>query len=428
MSFALSLSTSVPVLPDAPSDGGVGVAPETATADINADIREMADMVPHQMWFSAPQGGIVYINDRFYEYTGLPRNAGIGVGWRSIVHPEDLEECNRTRDEAIREAQTWRCEYRIRRHDGEYRWHIGRTLPLFDTNGALRRWVGTATDVHEEKMAAERQRTFMREVLAAVTRNRLRLCLGRSDLPKSLSTVPDEKDPNAVPLTKESLGTFRRLVMQVCDEAGLDSERAADVLFGGGRGGTQHRGAWRRRRRVRLCRHRQRHGAGLGGRQRQRYRRKTVAPRHTGARFHHRRFARSRLSFDASHRRPRISADRRIRHNGGAGNGSRRAGGCVFDLAKKRAIVDTIARFRSGGQKGFRLAIPRTPHRPRTKRPQCLLPRSTDCPFAVHQHRETRPTTHREAQSVYQSPVALPARWKTITASVSSDTLNCKRV
>ena len=224
----------IPTIPDHPSDGGVGVAPEAATADINHDIREMADMVPHQMWFSAPLGGIVYINNRFFEYTGADRALGVGVGWKNVVHPDDLAECIRTRDDAIKSATTWRYEYRIRRHDGEYRWHVGRTLPLFDDAGNLRRWVGTATDIHEEMMAAQRQRLFMREVLAAVTQNRLRLCDTKDDLPKSFSSLPDEKDPNAIALTPQTLRDFRRLVMQVCEQAGLPPERTADVVMAAG--------------------------------------------------------------------------------------------------------------------------------------------------------------------------------------------------
>ncbi len=87
-----------------PLDGGVGVSPETATTDINDDVREMADMVPHQMWFSAPQGGIIHINNRFYEYTGLDRDCGTGLGWANVIYPDDIEECMQSRDKAVKEA------------------------------------------------------------------------------------------------------------------------------------------------------------------------------------------------------------------------------------------------------------------------------------------------------------------------------------
>ncbi|MBC7808263.1 MAG: PAS domain-containing protein [Akkermansiaceae bacterium] len=216
--------------------GGVVVASvNTPTVDfVDADVRELADMVPHKMWFSGPRGGVLFLNARFAEYTGVPRQQSYGMGWRDVVHPEDLGECLdvRKRDEAIRCRQPWQFEYRIRRHDGEYRWHTGRTVPLFDAAGFVRRWVGTSTDIQDEKEAAQRQRRFMREVLASVTDGRLRLCDSASDLPIPPADVP--VGTPSVALSRDSLSGFRRLVGVACREAGFSPERTDDLLLAAG--------------------------------------------------------------------------------------------------------------------------------------------------------------------------------------------------
>ncbi|MBC7807098.1 MAG: PAS domain-containing protein, partial [Akkermansiaceae bacterium] len=156
------------VFPALPLFGGEGSTSfDTPTIDsIDSDIRELADTVPHKMWFSGPRGGVLFLNARFTEYTGVPCERACGMGWRDVVHPDDLTECLdvRKRDEAIRCRQPWHLAYRLRRHDGEYRWHTGRTVPLFDVAGVVRRWVGTSTDIQDEKDAAQHQRRFMRDL------------------------------------------------------------------------------------------------------------------------------------------------------------------------------------------------------------------------------------------------------------------------
>jgi PAS domain S-box-containing protein len=76
-----------------------------------------------------------------------------------VVHPEDIEQLLERWEAAVAGGEPWECEYRLRRAaDDAYRWHLGRSLPVRDDAGAVIGWVGTATDIHDRRLAEERQR------------------------------------------------------------------------------------------------------------------------------------------------------------------------------------------------------------------------------------------------------------------------------
>ena len=128
-----------------------------ATEKSQAELLELTNAIPHIVWISQPAGGITYFNQPFYQYSGLPRALDTAAVWETIVHPEDLPESLATRNACIISQAPWSVEYRLRRFDGAYRWHCGRASFLRDadeTNGTGK-WVGTATDIHEEVEARQ---------------------------------------------------------------------------------------------------------------------------------------------------------------------------------------------------------------------------------------------------------------------------------
>src|SRR5206468_705604 len=118
-------------------------------------------------WTAGGDGVIDYSNRRWYEFTGS--SVGVGnEGWRQVVHPDDMPPaaaqwaaCQRTGDPFEREIRLL-----DRRTEG-YRWHLLRTVPVRDEAGAVARWYGTATDVDEQKRAADAAR-FLAEASAAL--------------------------------------------------------------------------------------------------------------------------------------------------------------------------------------------------------------------------------------------------------------------
>jgi PAS domain S-box-containing protein len=119
--------------------------------------RSLADAVPQIVFTADADARIDYYNERWFDYTGLPRAAE--SDWRTVVHPEDIGQVLEGWDSAVAGGEAWECEYRLRRaSDGAFRWHLGRSVPVRDEAGAVVSWVGTAIDIHDRRLAEERQR------------------------------------------------------------------------------------------------------------------------------------------------------------------------------------------------------------------------------------------------------------------------------
>jgi two-component system CheB/CheR fusion protein len=115
-------------------------------------LRTVADNVPQVIWTNEAGGKANYFNRRWYEYSGLSHEESVGPGWQAIVHPDDAPASVERWEEALARGEVFDAEYRLRRHDGAYRWFIGRNVPLRD-NGQVLSWFGTATDIEDLKQA-----------------------------------------------------------------------------------------------------------------------------------------------------------------------------------------------------------------------------------------------------------------------------------
>ena len=122
--------------------------------------RSLADAVPQIVWTTDADGKTVSYNERWYEYTGLKR--GEEEHQISIIHPDDVPAMNGRWEAVRRTGDPFEVEYRFRRHDGRYRWHLGRSVCSRDDAGKITGWVGTATDIEDRKLAEERQ-SFLAE-------------------------------------------------------------------------------------------------------------------------------------------------------------------------------------------------------------------------------------------------------------------------
>jgi two-component system sensor histidine kinase UhpB len=134
--------------------------------------RLISETIPHIVWSAAADGRVDFFNRRCYEYTGLRAGELEGWGWKAVVHAEDLQRCIASWTRALQSGERYEIEYRLRRHDGEYRWHHGSAVPLRDARGRPQRWFGTATDIEAEvrsarileSMAEEQARAYAADV------------------------------------------------------------------------------------------------------------------------------------------------------------------------------------------------------------------------------------------------------------------------
>ena len=116
-----------------------------------ASFRLLADSMPQFVWSGDQEGNLTYFNQAVYEYSGLSPQLMKQRGWLQIVHPDDKDTTLRTWLHAIRTGRDFSFEHRFRRHDGRYRWQLSRAVPLKDAEGTVQMWVGTSTDIHDQK-------------------------------------------------------------------------------------------------------------------------------------------------------------------------------------------------------------------------------------------------------------------------------------
>jgi PAS domain S-box-containing protein len=140
----------------------------------------MADAMPQIIWTALPDGRADYFNQRWFEYTGLTFQQSENKGWLSMVHPDDLQNCINGWDKAVRTGEPFQVEFRLKRAtQSACRWHLGRALPVRSLEGRLVRWVGTCTDIHDQKLAEEKLRQRSEEELM---RTRAKLVRSNADL------------------------------------------------------------------------------------------------------------------------------------------------------------------------------------------------------------------------------------------------------
>jgi len=120
--------------------------------------RDLADAMPLVVWTARPNGELDYYNQRWFDYTGLTLELTQGWGWQSVLHPDDVQNGVQRWNEAVGTGQPYEIEYRWQRADGVYRWHLGRALAVRDADDQIAYWVGTGTDIEEQKQAEDQQR------------------------------------------------------------------------------------------------------------------------------------------------------------------------------------------------------------------------------------------------------------------------------
>ncbi|MEB3282398.1 MAG: PAS domain S-box protein [Lyngbya sp.] len=120
--------------------------------------RTLSDAVPDFIWSCDGNGQTDFVNSRWIEYTGLTLEELNSKGLQQINHPDDYPELQDAWEQAKQRGEPFEAEFRYRRHDGVYRWFMGRAVPLKDESGKVIKWIGTTTDIHERKQAeAERE-------------------------------------------------------------------------------------------------------------------------------------------------------------------------------------------------------------------------------------------------------------------------------
>lgn len=139
--------------------GGILIATEDVTARVEVQqalrtseqhLRAVAENIPQMIWVADKSPMFQYLSPKWIEYTGSCLEQDQRGGWAKFLHPDDVSRTFELWQKALDAGGIYEAEYRLRRHDGEYRWHLARAVPIIDDDGRTL-WFGTTTDIEEQK-------------------------------------------------------------------------------------------------------------------------------------------------------------------------------------------------------------------------------------------------------------------------------------
>ena len=138
-----------------------------ALAENELQFRQLANTIPQLAWMAKPDGWIFWYNDRWHEYTGMNAEQMEGWGWQKVHDGKELPRIVETWKAALDSGRPWEDTFPLRRHDGEFRWHLSRALPLRDSEGRVKLWFGTNTDVTEQRQMVQQRDDLLASERAA---------------------------------------------------------------------------------------------------------------------------------------------------------------------------------------------------------------------------------------------------------------------
>ncbi|HTT22672.1 MAG TPA: ABC transporter substrate binding protein [Candidatus Sulfotelmatobacter sp.] len=148
---------------------------EAAVRESEERFRRVANTAPVMIWMSGTDKLCNYFNKPWLDFTGRSLEQELGNGWAEGVNSEDLSSCLTTYTESFDTRQQFEMEYRLRRHDGEYRWIFDSGVPRFNTDGSFAGYIGSCLDVTERKRAEEALSTIGRRLIEAHEEERTRI-------------------------------------------------------------------------------------------------------------------------------------------------------------------------------------------------------------------------------------------------------------
>ncbi|MBO0727426.1 MAG: PAS domain S-box protein, partial [Blastocatellia bacterium] len=139
---------------------------EEARRASEEQFRILADTAPVMIWVSDANKLCTFFNKPWLDFTGRAMEEEVGAGWTEGIHPEDYDRCLEVYATSFEAREPFKMEYRLRRHDGEYRWILDHGVPRFSPGGDFLGYIGSCIDITERKQAEVEREQLAREQVA----------------------------------------------------------------------------------------------------------------------------------------------------------------------------------------------------------------------------------------------------------------------
>jgi PAS domain S-box-containing protein len=189
-----------------------------------------SNSIPAIAWVARPDGSVERFNSQWEAYTGQSAESATGHGWLQALHPEDRGAARQAWERARTGHLPWKVEYRLRQHEGSFRWFYVRCVPQFDASGQLLRWFGTTTDIEDARQAAQalRDADRQKDEFLATLAHELRNPLAPIRTAVQLLNAPSATDSvraRAAEVIGRQAGNMARLLDDLIDIARITQQR-----------------------------------------------------------------------------------------------------------------------------------------------------------------------------------------------------------
>lgn len=207
--------------------------------------RTFANNIQNLAWMANADGWAFWFNERWYEYTGTSPAQMAGWTWQQLVHPDHLPQVLTVIQEGMRHHETWELTFPLKKANGEYRWFLTRAYAVKNKEGQVIRWIGTNTDIQEQKKAEEELQhkneelrkinsdldnfiyTASHDLKAPITNIEGLIDTLVEDLPAEILQTPIID--KVIALTRKAIGRFKITIEDLTDLSKINRESQEDV-------------------------------------------------------------------------------------------------------------------------------------------------------------------------------------------------------